>query len=67
MKLRPGALAVIGIAALLAVAWHLYGGGKSPAGQRPLLSLTSNNFDEVRSAFNAASGQVRVVLWLSPT
>jgi hypothetical protein len=66
MKLRPGVLAAVAIVALLAVAWHFYG-GKSPAGQDPLVSVTSNNFEELRSAFNAASGQVRVVLLLSPT
>ena len=68
MKLRPRVLAAVAVAALLALAvvWHLYG-GKSPEGQDPLVSLTSNNFGELRSAFNAASGEVRVVLLLSPT
>jgi hypothetical protein len=32
-----------------------------------LVSLTSSNFDQLRTAFNAASGEVRVVLLLSPT
>jgi hypothetical protein len=52
---------------LLALAWHLYGGAKVPAGQPPLASLTSANFDQFRTAFNAASGEVRIVLLLSPT
>jgi hypothetical protein len=38
-----------------------------PAGQASLLSLTSENLDQLRAAFNAASGDVRVVLLLSPT
>jgi hypothetical protein len=38
-----------------------------PAGQRSLSNLTSENFDELRTAFNMASGDVRVVLLLSPT
>jgi hypothetical protein len=38
-----------------------------PAGQASLSSLTSENFDQLRTAFNKASGDVRVVLLLSPT
>jgi len=40
---------------------------KVPAGQPSLSSLTSENFDQLRAAFNKASGDVRVVLLLSPT
>jgi hypothetical protein len=40
---------------------------KVPAGQSSLSSLTSENFDELRTAFNTATGDVRVVLLLSPT
>jgi hypothetical protein len=52
---------------LLALGWHFYGGEKVPAGQPPLVSLTPNNFEQLRTAFNRASGDVRVVLLLSPT
>jgi hypothetical protein len=52
---------------LLALAWHFYGGEKVPRGQPPLVSLTSTNFDRIRTAFNATSGEVRIVLLLSPT
>jgi hypothetical protein len=52
---------------LLALGWHFYGGQTVPAGQPPLLSLTSSNFDQLRTAFNGASGDVRIVLLLSPT
>lgn len=38
-----------------------------PAGQPSLFSLTSENFDQLRAAFNKTSGDVRVVLLLSPT
>lgn len=51
----------------LALCWHFYGGSKVPTGQRPLLSLTSSNFEQMRTAFNSASGEVRIVLLLSPT
>jgi hypothetical protein len=40
---------------------------KVPAGQPSLSSLTSENLDQLRTAFNQASGDVRVVLLLSPT
>ncbi len=38
-----------------------------PAGQPSLSSLTSENFDQLRTAFNKAAGDVRVVLLVSPT
>jgi hypothetical protein len=40
---------------------------RAPAGQPSLASLTSENFNELRTAFNKDSGDVRVVLLLSPT
>jgi hypothetical protein len=40
---------------------------KVPAGQPSLSSLRTENFDHLRTAFNEASGDVRVVLLLSPT
>ena len=40
---------------------------KGPAGQPSLSSLTSENFEQLRTAFNKASGDVREVLLLSPT
>lgn len=67
MRKRLGVLAVLVIAALLALGWHFYGGEKVPAGQPPLISLTERNFDQLPTAFNAASGEVRIVLLLSPT
>jgi hypothetical protein len=67
MKKRVGILAVLVTVGLLALAGHFYGGAKVPAGQPALSSLTSANFDQFRTAFNAASGEVRIVLLLSPT
>jgi hypothetical protein len=40
---------------------------KVPAGQPSLSTLTLENFGKLRTAFNAASGDVRIVLLLSPT
>ena len=67
MKKSVSILAAFVFVGLLALGWHFYGGARVPAGQPALVSLTSTNFDELRAAFNAASGEVRVVLLLSPT
>lgn len=67
MKKRLSIVALLLIIALLALGRYFYGGSTVPAGQPPLVSLTSANFDQLRAAFNAASGEVRIVLLLSPT
>jgi hypothetical protein len=40
---------------------------KVPTGRPSLFTLTPENFGQLRTAFNVASGDVRVVLLLSPT
>ena len=67
MKLRLIILAVFVVAALSVLGWHFYGGEKVPAGQPPVVSLTSANFEQLRTAFNSAASDVRIVLLLSPT
>jgi hypothetical protein len=67
MKKRLGIVAALACAVLLTLAWHYYGGTKVPAGQPPLVALTSTNFEHLRAAFDAAYGDVRIVLLLSPT
>jgi hypothetical protein len=67
MKKGLSILAVLVTVGLSVLAWHFYGGAKVPAGQPPLASLTEANFDQFRIAFNAGSGEVRIVLLLSPT
>ncbi len=67
MKKPLSILALLALAGVLVLGWHFYGGARVPAGQPPLVWLTPSNFDQLRSAFNAASGEVRVVLLLSPT
>jgi hypothetical protein len=59
--------AVFVFVGLVVLGRHFYGGEAVPTGQPRLVSLTSTNFDQLRSAFNAASGEVRIVLLLSPT
>jgi hypothetical protein len=67
MKKLLSILAVMVLAGLLALGRHFYSGEIVPARQPPLVSRTSTNFDQLRGAFNAASGEVRIVLLLSPT
>jgi hypothetical protein len=67
MKKRLTILGVLVIVGLLAFGWHIYGRARVPAGQHSLVFLTSSNFDQLRTAFNAFSGDVRIVLLLSPT
>jgi hypothetical protein len=59
--------ALLAVLGLLAVGRRYYAGSTVPAGQPALVSLEAQNFDQVRRAFNAASGNVRIVLLLSPT
>jgi uncharacterized membrane protein YgaE (UPF0421/DUF939 family) len=58
--------AAVVLVPLLAAAWFLHGGGFA-AGAPPAVSLQTNNFEQLRIAFNSATGNVRVVLLLSPT
>jgi hypothetical protein len=67
MKRLLGAFVVLVFAGLLILGRHFYGGEAVPTGQPRLVPLTSTNFDQLRAAFNAASGEVRIVLLLSPT
>jgi hypothetical protein len=52
---------------LLAAVLYLYGGGQSPSRQPPLRSVTDQSVGDLKGEFNAAMGDVRVVLLLSPT
>ncbi len=67
MKKLLSILAVLVLIGLLTLGRHFNSGGTVPAGQPPLVSITSTNFEQLRAAFNAASGEVRIVLLLSPT
>jgi hypothetical protein len=41
--------------------------GHTPPGQAALVELNPEKLEDLRQAFNAADGQVRIVLWVSPT
>jgi hypothetical protein len=58
---------VIVSALLLAAFVCLYGGSQTPSGQPPLQGVTAQSAGDIKNAFNAASGDTRIVLLLSPT
>jgi hypothetical protein len=63
-KFIPGTLlTVIFVAAL----FYFYGGGQAPSGQPPLESVTAQNVADIKTQFNLAKDDVRVLLLLSPT
>jgi len=66
MKARYIVVAVFA-ALLLAASLYLYSGSRTPAGQVPLRNISAENISDIRNEFNAASGDVRVLLLLSPT
>ncbi len=47
--------------------YYLYGGGATPKGQPPLMSLNAGNMTALKDAFNGSASSVRVLLMLSPT
>ena len=55
------------IALLIGAVLYLYEGGQPPSGQPPLQNLTAQNGVELKNEFNAAKGEARVLLLLSPT
>jgi hypothetical protein len=55
------------VALFIGAVLYLYGGGQAPAGQPPLQNLTAKNVGEIKNEFNAAKGEPRVLLLLSPT
>ena len=65
IKRRLALVAVLG--ALLLALVYFNRTGHTPQGQPPLKSLTAGNLPELTVAFNAAGGQTRVLLLLSPT
>jgi hypothetical protein len=50
-----------------AVFYYLYGGGATPKGQPPLMSLKAGNMSTLKDAFNGSASSVRVLVMLSPT
>jgi hypothetical protein len=66
MKARYIFGAILAVA-LIAGLVHFYAGSQVPPGQAPLQSLTTANVAMIKAAFNADEGDVRVLVFLSPT
>ena len=64
---RKYILSAIVVLALIAGLAHFYGGSQTPPGQLPLQSLTLQNVADIKSEFNTAKDDVRVLVLLSPT
>ena len=64
---RKYALGGILTAVLAGALVYYYGGSKVPPGQLPLQRITLQNENDLISAFNADEGEVRVLLFFSPT
>ena len=54
-------------ALIFAASLYLFRGSRTPTGQVPLRNITAANISDIKSEFNAANGDVRVLLLLSPT
>jgi len=64
MKRKPLAIAILLLAVAAWAAYYRYVPGRTPAGQPPLADLESASFDQ---QFRAASGDMRLLVLLSPT
>jgi hypothetical protein len=68
MRTKRTAAVVAALAAFMVFAWvYLWGPSKTPSTQKPLLTLTTTNFNELEAAFDEATDGQRLVLLLSPT
>ncbi len=64
MKRKPLAIAILLLAVAAWAAYYRYVPGRTPAGQPPLADLDPASFDQ---QFHAASGDMRLLVLLSPT
>jgi hypothetical protein len=64
---RSRLLLIVLLVSLLGGGLYFYGGHKTPTGQAPLAYLTPQSFPGLKTAFNDAKGDVRLLVLLSPT
>jgi hypothetical protein len=64
---RNRVLLIVVLLALLGAGLYFYGGTKTPKGQAPLAYLTPQSFAGLKTAFNDARDDVRLLVLLSPT
>lgn len=67
-KLVVPLIAVAGVLVISGlIARHVLAPRHTPAGQPPLTKLTSDSLGTLRDAFNASSGEPRLLVLVSPT
>lgn len=67
MKRRAALGTALFATLLFGLIYYFYGGSQTPAGQPPLVNLTSANFPRLKEAFNQSPHAVRILILLSPT
>lgn len=55
------------VVVVLSALWFPFGGHRTASGQQPLAELNAQSLDQFRADFNAAAGETRMILLLSPT
>ena len=60
-------LLVVVLLLVFGAGYYFYGGHSTPKGQPPLVSFSSGDLTPLKTAFNASTSSVRVVVMLSPT
>ena len=66
--MKPKRIIIVTLsAALVLLAWYLWGPTSVPPGQEPLTVLSEQNFAQFQNAFDSAGDAPRLVLLLSPT
>lgn len=66
---RGRKLAVVAVVVVIVFGalWFQFGGHRTAPGQLPLAELNAQSLDHLRADFNAAAGETRMILLLSPT
>jgi hypothetical protein len=68
MKTKRTAAVVAALVAFVVFSWvYLWSPSKTPPAQKPLLTLTTADFNEFEAAFDEVTDAQRLVLLLSPT
>ena len=67
MRRKQTIIAALAAIVVLLAGVYLWGPSSVPAGQEPLVTLSSANFSEFQNAFDADADASRLVLLLSPT
>jgi len=67
VKPKHAVLLLLIVLGFVVAYWYLWGHYRTPSGQAPLASLTANNLNQFKEAFNDTADRTRVVLLVSPT